>query len=128
MPINTLSLNWTDGGTPITQTVAVDAATTGVNETINAATNDVQINIAIDVSALKSLYILSNKALTLQTNNSTTGDDEFTLAADKPLVWYEGCGLPNPFDSAVDVATIFASNAGTVAATLKIRVQQDATP
>lgn len=87
-----------------------------------------QINIAIDVSALVSLWIHSDQAVTIKTNSSSTPDDTLTPAAGIPIQWTNDSEYANPFASAVDVTTIFVANSSGATATLNIRALQDATP
>lgn len=85
-----------------------------------------QITIAIDVSALKSLYIKSDQAITIKTNSSGSPDDTLVLEANKEYSWNEdsldACQL------GTDVTAIFVANASGSAAALVIDAIQDATP
>ncbi len=92
-------------------------------------TTDHQINIAIDVSLLKSFYLDSDQDVTVESNSGSAPDDTFTLKANSPLIWDENDGQPNPFVSAVDVTKLFVTNTGnSAAAAVRIRVGQDSTP
>jgi len=124
----TLTLSWSDGSsTSLTKSVAqTDEGGLYLDFTVAGATTDKRVLAAIDVSALKLLYILSDKDITIQTNDGTTPDNTLTITANKPLVWYSGCGLPNPLT--VDVVDIYVTNAGGTTATVNIRALQDATP
>lgn len=88
----------------------------------------VQVSMAIDVSALKSLYIKSDQDVTLETNSSSTPDDTINLIANQVLLWSVNDYAANPFASAVDVVNLFFTNSGGSAATVSVRVLQDSTP
>ena len=92
-------------------------------------TTDFLVNIAIDVSLLKSLYIDSDQDVTIESNDGTTPDDTLTIKKDSPLVWDADDDQDNPFPSAVDVTKLHITNVSNSAvANVRIRVGQDSTP
>lgn len=94
---------------------------------IAAGASDVEIAIALDVSAMKSLAIVASGALTLETNSTSTPGDTIALTSDnKAVIWYDGSQFDNPLST--DVTKIYASNAGASAVTLKIVALLDITP
>lgn len=97
-----------------------------IEETIAAATTDDDVVLAIDVSALKSIIILSDQDVKIETNSGAAPDDTINLVADVPYIWntdsYNACLLTT------DVTVIYVTNAGATAATLKIEALLDATP
>ncbi len=124
---HTLTLSWARNGEPISQTVTVSAeGETNANVTVPNATTDKRLKIAIDVSEVKLLYIHSTQAVTIETNSASSPADTLTLAANKPLLWYVGCGWALPLTT--DVADFFITNAGGTAADVKVRVLEDTTP
>ena len=94
-----------------------------VDETLAIGTN-VQVNLAIDVSALKSLYIKASTACTIKTNSSGSPDDTLVLTAGQVISWHNLMSADNPLT--VDVTKIYVTNAAQCA--LKIYALQDATP
>jgi hypothetical protein len=123
---HTLTLSWSRSGESISQSVTVEAAGEhNCNVTVPAATTDKRADIAIDVSEMKSLYIHSDQNVVIETNNATTPANTLIIAANKPLIWFIGCGLTNPLTA--DVTAIFITNAGTSPANVRIRVLEDAT-
>lgn len=124
---NTLSLNWNYGNQQVAVNVEVTADTM-VRQTISVAgsTTDKLVNIAIDVSELKVLYLYSDEDVMIQTNSGSSPNDTINLAAGKPCVWYTGCGITNPLT--VDVTKFYLTNAGSDTATVEIAVLQDGTP
>jgi hypothetical protein len=97
-----------------------------IEETIAASTTDDDIVLALDVSAIQSIIILSDQDVKIETNDGTSPDDTIDLVADVPYVWntdsYDSCLLTT------DVTVIYVTNAGATAATLKIEALLDATP
>lgn len=123
---HSLTLSWSRNGEQISQTVVIEAdGETNRNITVPANQTDLAVNLDVDVSAMKSLYIHSDKALTIQTNDGTTPDDTITVAANSPVIWYTGCGWDSPLSADV-TGTIYVTN--TDAALLKIRILTDSTP
>ncbi|QDV50854.1 hypothetical protein [Gimesia fumaroli] len=128
MPIQTINQDWSSGNLPPLSRQIVVTADSEANAEIAVAdsSTDLAINLAIDVSALKLLYMVSDQDLIVETNDGTTPDDTITLKAGKPLVWHEDCGYTNPLGT--DVTAFFATNASGGDATLHIKTLQDATP
>lgn len=78
------------------------------------------------MSALASVYILSDQDLTLKTNSTGSPDDTIILTANKPVIWYAGCGWTNPLT--VDVTKFYLTNGGGTSATFRARFLYDSTP
>lgn len=97
-----------------------------VVESIAIAAADFAINIAIDVSAVKSIFILSDQDLTLETNDGTTPDDTITLKANVPYIW--NADSYDVFLLTTDVTQLLLTNASGVIASLRVIVSQDSTP
>lgn len=128
---HSLILNWIRSGENIANTVTLSASgEQNFDETVPGSSN-VVIAAEIDVSALVLVYIeidgTAGHTITLATNDDGTPDDTFTLTVGKPLVWYSGCGLPNPFASGIDVESFKATKGTAVNATIKMRFLYDAT-
>lgn len=110
-------------GTPIN---IVAAAQTSLAETIGIAASDFQIAFSLDVSAVKSFYMIADRALTIETNDGGSPANTITLAANVPYIWYTG--VTPAFVLTVDVTSLFVTNASGVAATLQIEALYDPTP
>lgn len=97
----------------------------GISETVPVGT-DADYVIAIDVSALKSIVIWSDRVITLETNDGSSADDTIVLKANVPYIWntdsYDSCLLTT------DVTVIYVTNASGGEAQLLIETIQDATP
>ena len=125
-----MQTNFTRGGT--THTTTIDKQYSGeanVDETIVHSGTNVEVDIAINNTTLKSLYISSDVDLTLKANSS--GSPAFTLnvKAGAPL-WWDATNVgtfTNPITAAV--TKFYVTNAdGTNDAALKIFALMDSTP
>lgn len=94
-----------------------------ISETLSTPA-DVEVTCAFTLAQLKLFALLSDKALTVKTNNATSPQESLSLAANVPFVYKPGAGLDSPF--AGDVTALFVS--GTGAIVLQGRVEIDATP
>lgn len=124
MPVHNIDLTWSRGNESVNQRVSLTSdSETNMDITVPIAT-DTLANIAIDVSVLKVLFLLSDVDVTIQTNDGATPGDTINLSAGVPLAWFTGCGFSNPLT--VDVTKIYLT--AVAAGTLQMRVLQDATP
>jgi hypothetical protein len=106
-----------------TDPVVIDASV----EVANGQTDKVLSIGGIDVSQLAAIWIDSNQAITLETNDATSPDDTIVLAANVPYIWQTG--NPAPLLLTEDVASaIYCTNASGAAATIRLRAVQDGTP
>lgn len=126
---HTITISWDGGGTPISKASTISfGSEINLDESIADSSTDLLVAFTLDVSALKSFFMVSDQAITVETNNGTTPDDTFTLAANVPIVWDVNSGAANPFASAVDVTALYVTNSSGSAATLQIRCGYDPTP
>ena len=127
MPTHKINQDWQAGNESLSKQITITAdGEANLEVAVADEAADLAINIAIDFSALKLLYIVSDQDLTIETNDGTTPDDTLTLLAGKPIVWFEGCGFTNPLSA--DVTALYATNASGADATLYVKTLQDATP
>lgn len=132
MPTHYMTFAFTDipgGNNRIQNTVTIAAPMSiELEESVPDATTDRALSVAIDVSAMTDLYMVSTAALTIQTNSGSSPDDTIVLEANKPLVWRAGgTGHPaNPLGT--DVTAIYLTNASGSAATFRMWVGVDSTP
>lgn len=96
-----------------------------LDASIPDASADLQVNYDLDVSATKSFFITSDKAITVKTNSASTPDDTLTLPANEPYQWNPGY---EAFLLTVDVVALFVTNASGATGNLKIRALVDPTP
>ena len=101
-----------------------------VSEEIADGTTDKLVIVAIDLDNLVSLFVASNRDITIELNNpggsSAAPDDTWELKANQPIDWAEDDVMECPL--AVDVAQIYVTNNSGAAANLEIRALMDPTP
>lgn len=118
-----------DSGASTTETVSASGEA-NIVETIGLNASNFLINLAIDISVLKSIYMLCTKDCTIYTNDVSGGspDHTITLSAGIPYRWTTASPGASPFAlDASDVTKIYVTAAGA-AGTLTINTLQDATP
>lgn len=87
---------------------------------------DQLVNLTLDVSQIKSVYMVSDQDITVETNDGTTPTDTINLKADVAVLWNADIGYSNPFTA--DVTALYLSNASGSAATFEMEIVHDATP
>ncbi len=95
-----------------------------IDESIPVA-NNVAVSLAVDVSQIKGVYILSDQDLLLETNNSSSPDNTLNLSAGVPYTWNED--KPYALAFTTDITSLFATNASSGAARLQIEILKDPT-
>ncbi len=117
---HTVSFAHTGGTVPLSDSVTLTGELATEGNISVAIGTDQQENIAFNHTNLRLIYIKSDVTVTLETNaTDATGGNTVTITAGKPFIWYQGCGLTNPFTSAV--TTTYWTNAGAAAANVYIR-------
>ena len=112
---------------PVTQSnTYTGSGQASVDETIADNTTDGVVDIAINVSEIKLLIMLSDQDMTIKTNSSGAPDDTISLLANVPLIWTSDSYYTNKLT--VDVTKLYVTNASGSDASLKIEVLVDATP
>lgn len=120
-------ITWKGGGAQISKTLTAQSEGEDNRDiTVNNAVSNLLVDMELDISQLKSFFIVSNKDVTLKTNDSGTPQDTIALKADKPLIYAPNIGMTNPFGG--DVTSMYLSNASGATATVQIRALFDATP
>lgn len=96
--------------------------------TVPAGTTDMEVDIDIDVSNLKSLFMkATTEDVTLETNDGTTPAETLTLKADQGESWHDQLNTDNPLGS-TDVTSVFLTNAGTTDSVVSFFAGVEATP
>lgn len=112
--------------TPIASTKTLTASSeVNLDEAVSVGT-DTPFNIAIDVSAVKSFYIHSDRAVTVETNSSSAPTNTLALVAGDAYTWYTG--KLDTFKLTGDVTIIYITNASGGTANVTIRCLQDSSP
>jgi hypothetical protein len=122
-----IQYTWRGGGTPITKSVSLQAEAEENRDIdlIGAVTN-LLVELVIDVSQLKMIFITCDKAATVKTNSSSSPQETITIAAGGVFQWATGQGIANPF--ADDVTAIYVSKPGSNNGVLSVRALIDPTP
>lgn len=125
--VHTLTIGYSRAGESISRGVAIDAeGEQGVDVVVPANTSDMLIDVKLTVARLAMVFIVTDQTITLETNSSSAASETITITADKPLIWYTGCGWVNPF--ATNVTAIYLTRSGAGDATVSLRYAYDATP
>ena len=118
----------TEGGTTITNTnTHVHESVIKLQETIADATTDQQFPIAIDLTYLDVVTLQSTVAMSVATNDASTGtpQETFTLAAGEPFIWELG---QTPVAFLGDVTDFYITNASGGAGVLNVIVSLNLSP
>lgn len=120
------NLSVSNGVETIAQTIARSASGRAeIDEDIGVGA-DTQVNIAIDVSEVEMLVLLSDQDVTIETNSGSEAADTLALTAGEPYIWYSGA--QDSFALTTDVTAFFVTNAAGATARVRCWVVQDATP
>ena len=76
--------------------------------------------VSIPFGEIIAIGIFCDQDVTIKTNDGDTPDDTIELKADVPLIWTADSYFEKPLTE--DVSSIFVTNDGDAAATLKIAV------
>ncbi len=128
----TLGIN-TAIGTVVTKSITItDEAVLDLSFDVADSQTDEEHNIDLDVSAMKSLYLVSDFAITMEWNDSSGTQGVLVLVANEPVVWWstqvtDGGNTLNPLGS-TDLTTTFWTNASGSTANINFQAVYDASP
>jgi hypothetical protein len=127
MPVTFIYSITGTGIPPTSNEVSVTAADSGTNldVTIPPTSTDFNVNVAMDVSELKYVYIVADAAMTIETNSGSSPAHTLNLVANEPYAWTHKANLVNLFVT-TDVTSFKVTS--TAGGTLKIRFGVDSTP
>lgn len=94
--------------------------------TVASAATDDEVNLEMDISQLKGIYIVSDKAVTIETNSGSSPTDTIVLVADVPYIWHTDSYHAKLFTADI-TANIFITNASGATATVDIEMIHDST-
>lgn len=97
-----------------------------VDTSVASGQTDKEIAFALDISQCVVFEIVSDYAVTVETNNGSAPDNTIALVANVPYRWCTG--WYTAFKLTADVTKLFITNASGSAATIKIRALYDSTP
>lgn len=128
MPTHSLTRGWQRNSdiTSKRQDITAEGEQT-IEVPVSDSVADKQVDISIDVSEIKSLFLVSDQDVTIETNSDSAPDDTIALKANIPLIWENVSGYySNPLTT--DVTALFITNASGTDATVTLRVLEDVTP
>ena len=115
----------TTDGVVITQNAAIDGgADQGIDKIISAGASNIHVAMGLTVASISSLLIYATQAVTIKTNSSSSPAQTFSLSAGQAITWKLGDSYSNPLT--IDVTGFYFSNAGSLAAVVKLRFLLDA--
>lgn len=123
----TVTRSVTVGGLPYSRTN--EYLLDGVNirtALVPPTTNDKQVLLNVESTAIKAMYLVSDQDVTLETNSASSPIDTIALKANVPLIWTEDDDFDCPISA--DVTMLYITNAGSTEANVSIVVGEDATP
>lgn len=102
-----------------------------ISASVSAGTTNGLHALTIDVSQLKSLFIVADGDLTLETNSGSSPANTITLQANEPFAWATGVDgtLRDTGGTAIttDITGLYVTNAGAAAVTLQFFALVDPT-
>ncbi|KKN53084.1 hypothetical protein LCGC14_0605960 [marine sediment metagenome] len=90
------------------------------------SSTDYLVNFALDVSLIQAIIIVSDKDVTMETNDGTTPADTINLLANNPYIWYTGSYFTNLLTT--DITGLYFTNSSGGVANVKLLVIKDTTP
>lgn len=134
MTVNsTLGINTSGDGTVINKSVTItDEAILDLSFDVADSVTDELHTIALDVSATKSVYIVSDQNVTMDWNDAAGTQGTLTLLAGEPVVWWntqvtKGGNTLNPL-STTDLTATYWTNASGSTANINFQAVYDASP
>ena len=125
---HTITQGWSEGNRQLSKAVEKTANSEfNIDQPLVANATNILVAAVLDVSQMKSLFIVADKDCTIHTNaNNGAGGNTIALAANVPVSWFEGCGWANPLT--IDVTAIYLNNgSATDPAIVRIRALIDPT-
>ncbi|HEB79266.1 MAG TPA: hypothetical protein ENI79_02165 [Rhodospirillales bacterium] len=124
---HTVTQTWSgDARTLVSSKTYTGAAKQSIAESVPDSSTDMPVALTIDVSTIKSIFILSSTDLTLETNDGTTPADTINLKAGVAYMW--NTDSADALKLTTDVTGLFLTNASGAAATFALEVIFDPTP
>jgi hypothetical protein len=123
--IHKITHTWEKGAEKISSTESYNVdGEASFDIDVPGVTTDKQVACNIDVSQLKSLFILSTKDVSFQTNSAGSPTNTIELKANVAYVWTFDSGITNPLTA--DVTAVYLTNPGASAARVQLEAAFDA--
>jgi hypothetical protein len=97
-----------------------------MDEDVATAQTDFALNVDIDVSAVKSFFIVSDRNVLIQANDGSSPDFSINLIAGVPYIW-----TTDSYDTFLftdDVTVLYVTNASGSTANIVLEALIDASP
>lgn len=86
-----------------------------IDQVFAAGSTNAPLAVAFNYLDLQSFTLVSDKNLTIEFNNSTTGVPTINLIANDPFIWHKSSGyFANPFTANVTQAFVTCSQAASL--------------
>lgn len=130
MASNVFSYGWRVGAATLSGSVTETLGDTDISSDIALTSSQAnkQLDIVIDVSAMRSLFILCENAIVIKTNSSGSPDNTLTIPANTPVSWQRTLNAIFPCPLTSDVTALYITNGAASATTAYIRISSDQTP
>jgi hypothetical protein len=124
-PKHSTKYTWSNSGDSITRTATLTGdAEANLDPVVNTGVADQNVAFTLDQSKALSIFLVSDRDVTIKTNSSTSPTDTLTLTAGVPKVWTINDGLGEcPFTA--DVTGLYISNSSGAQANINLRVLYD---
>lgn len=106
--------------------IYTSSAISELTEAVADSATDLEVTFTLDVSACKVFYLVSDQAVTVETNNGGVPIDTITLVAGVPYLW-----TTDSYDAfllGTDVTALFITNSSGSTANIELRALSDSTP
>lgn len=118
--------NWSTGGRSIDNSKQYSSGSlVSVDESISDSETDKDVDIAFDLTQVKSLYMSSDQDMLVEGNDGAGAAGSVNLKANVPYIW-----TTDSYDAikfSVDITSLFCTNASGSAAQFKVEVLVDPT-
>ena len=123
-----LLIGWSSGSNSIQHSrTGTGGAENNISESIATGTTDGLVAYELDVSQIQTFYMVSDFAITVETNDGSTPDDTFNLTQNAPIIYYSGMGIAISDIFSADITALYVTNSSGNTATLEIRCVFDPT-
>lgn len=123
-----ITVKWETEDRSLQQTKSFEAsAQVSICEVVASdAGADYEIDLVLDVSEIKAIYICSSQDVLLEINDGAGGGGSLSLKANEPYEWDNLSLLANLLGT--DITALFVTNDSGEAATFELECLYDATP
>ncbi len=130
---NVLRIGTSGAGEAINKSITItDESILDLSFDVADGQTDEEHVIAVDVSAAKSVYVVSDQAIAVEWNDNVGTQGDLSLLANEPVIWWstqvtDGGNTLNPLSN-TDITTTFWTNASGSTANINFQVVTDASP